>query len=113
MIFAPSLLAKLFPISRATVSPEILWVFPTAVGMFAIGWFLVGAALRPYNSVWYGVIAAALLYILIGAVWVVGFNMAMGIPLLAILLPETIIGGTLFWPLGVVQFLGLFGLAIG
>lgn len=112
MILSPSLLATLFPIGRATVSPEILWVFPTAVGMFAIGWLFVGATLRPYGSVWRGVVAAAVLYLLIGAVFVIGVNIAT--PLFALFRsPQTIIVGTLIWPLGVAQILGLFGLEIG
>ncbi|MEK7510038.1 MAG: hypothetical protein AAB567_00565 [Patescibacteria group bacterium] len=114
MILAPSLLATLISVGRSEVSPETLWAIPTAVGLFAAGWLLVGASLRPYGSQWRGVIAAAVLYILIGAVWVLGFNTAMGTPPLAILRsPQTIIVGALFWPLGVAQLLGLFGLDIG
>lgn len=114
LVLAPSLLTTLGPIGRHEVSPETLWAFPTAVGLFAASWLLVGATLRPYGSPWRGAAAAAIFYLLIGAVWMFGVNIAAGTPLLAILRdPQAIIAGALYWPMGTVQLLGLFGLEIG
>lgn len=111
MVLAPSLLATLVPIGRGA---QTLWAFHSAVGLFAAGWLLVGATIRPYGSLWRGSAAAAIFYLLIGAVWMFGFNIAAGTPLLAILrYPQAIIWGTLYWPAGVAQLLGWFGLEIG
>ena len=113
MVLAPLLLAMLVPIGRG--SSDTLWAIHTTVGLFAAGWLLVGATMRPSGSPWRGAAAAAIFYLLIGAVWVFGFNIAVGgIPLFTLLrAPQNMMLGALYWPLGVAQVLGLFGLQIG
>ncbi len=114
MVLVPSSLVSLVPIGRAVISPENLWAIPVSVGLYIIGWLLAGAALRPCGSAWRGIGAAGILYLLIGFLWVVSLNIVGGTPPLALLgAPANVVTGALFWPFGVAQALGLFGLEIG
>lgn len=82
------------------------------VGLFALGWVLVGAGLRPRGSARSGALLAAALYIAIGALWTTGFVLVnpwetdFSQTNLALLLGYSIF----LWPFAMAFVFGLFGL---
>lgn len=111
-VLAPSLLLTYVPAGRAP-SPATVWAAYAAVGLFAAGWVLAGAGLRPRGSAWRGAAAAALLYVMTGLLLYTGFGAATGtppLPLLRALLTPNGAGFALLWPLLVAQQLGVFDL---
>ncbi len=75
--------------------------------LFAFGWLLVGAGLRPHGSARRGALLAGLLYVLVGLAWEGVYILAnpYGDPPHPVLLVVA-----LFWPWHVAFVLGLFGL---
>ena len=111
MLVGPSLLLALSRVGPDP-RPSNAWAFPAAGAVFASGWVLVGASLRPAGSAWCGAAAAAVAYVVVGLLWVVGFNTALGTPpsrLARVPTGEDLLL-VLIWPLQVAQALGLFGL---
>ncbi len=114
MILAPTLLLSLVPVGRAVISPQTRWAIPTALGLFITGWLLAGAALRVHGSARCGAAAAAIIYLMIGVIWVIGYNTVGGVPTFVLMRsPVIMLAGALTWPYGVAGSTGLFGLDIG
>ena len=114
MVLAPVLLLVLVPSGLTDPGPKPL-VPDIAVSLFAAGWLLTGATLRPAGSVLCGLVLAALLYIGAGVAWVLAFNLHLGAPLgqlLPDLLSPTARRIILLWPLQVAQVLDIFGLGL-
>ena len=84
----------------------------TGEGLFALGWVLVGAGLRPRGSARRGALLAAALYVAVGALWTTGFVLVnpwgtdFSQTNLALLLGYSIF----LWPFAVAFVFGLFGL---
>ncbi len=82
------------------------------VGLFALGWVLVGAGLRPQGSARRGALLAAALYVAVGALWTTGFVLVnpwgtdFSQTNLALLLGYSIF----LWPFAMAFVFGLFGL---
>jgi len=94
------------------VQPQILsWLPLGGVILFAGGWVLIGAGLRPQGKAWRGMLLAVVLYTLIGIGWVVGFNISLGAGFTELAHP-TLLLIALVWPLQVTQVLGIFGLGL-
>ena len=114
MILTPTLLLSFVPVGRAVISPQTRWAIPTALGLFIAGWLLAGAALRILGSASRGAAAAALIYLMIGFIWVIGYNTVGGVTTSVLIrFPANILAGALAWPYGVAGSIGLFGLDIG
>ena len=114
MMLAPALLLTLAPSGLTDPGPKPL-VPDSAIILFAAGWLLTGATLRPAGSVLSGLALAALLYVAVGVAWVLAFNLHLGAPLgqlLPDLLSPTALRIILIWPLQVAQVLGIFGLGM-
>ncbi len=83
------------------------------VGLFALGWVLVGAGLRPRGSARRGALFAASLYIAVGALWTTGFVLVnpwgtdFSQTNLALFLGYSIF----LWPFVMAFVFGLFGLS--
>ena len=82
------------------------------VALFALGWVVVGAGMRPGGSARRGAVLAAALYLALGALWTTGFVLVnpWGTDFtrtnLLLLLGYSIV----LWPFAVVFVFGLFGL---
>jgi len=114
MVLAPALLLTLVPAGLADPGPKPL-VLDIAVALFAVGWLLAGATLRPGGSVLRGLALVVFLYVAVGVAWIIGFNLHLGTPLgqlLPDLLSQTALRIILVWPLQVAQVLGIFGLGM-
>ena len=114
MALAPALLLTLVPAELGDPGPKPL-VPNIAVILFAAGWLLAGATLRPGGSALGGLTLAALLYVAVGVVWILGFNLHLGTPLEQLLpnvLSPTALRIILAWPLQVAQVFGIFGLGM-
>jgi len=109
MLAIPTWLLNFVPVSRHTISPATAWAIPAALGLFASGWLAAGASLRPNGSIWRGAVGGLAIYLVVGMLWMVAFHTATGSPLTSLVTPLVFIGAV-FWPLGVAQTLGLFGL---
>lgn len=114
MFLVPTVLLTTVPVARHTISPHTAWAAPAAAGLFALGWLMTGAALKPLGSLRRRIVAAVAVYLLTGLLVIIGVNVAMGAS------PQTIVNnagniliGTLFWPLAIAQAMGLFGLRLG
>lgn len=92
--------------------PIVSGVSVVALVPLVAGWLLVGSGLRPRGSPARGTLLAAIVYLLIGIVWVVGFNLRIGTPPVALASPWSAFLA-LIWPLQVAQVLGWFGLSLG
>lgn len=81
------------------------------VTLFALGWAGLGAGLRPSGSAARGLLFAVALYVLVGLVWVVAFNVGfLATPVTGILRdPLSVLLIAAMWPLNVAQAFGLFG----
>lgn len=112
MVPVPALLLLIVPVSRATISPATAWAIPMALAVFALGWIAVGASLRPNGSVWRGAVAGLITYLFVGMFWMLALGTATGTPPVNLIGPTGLVG-MLFWPLGIAQTLGLFGLQMG
>ena len=94
------------------LAPALLFTLPlAAVGLFLLGWLVVGAGLRVGGSPWRGAVAAGVLYVVIGVVWVFAFNAQLGADLPAMITDPSWVLLSLIWPMQVAQATGLFGLA--
>src|SRR5207249_733753 len=69
MLVGPSLLLVLSRVGPDP-RPSNAWAFPAAGAVFAAGWVLVGASLRPAGSAGRGAAAAAVAYVVVGLLWV-------------------------------------------
>ncbi len=82
------------------------------VGLFALGWVLVGTGLRPWGSARRGALLAAALYVAVGALWTTGFVLVNPWDTdftqtnLVLLLGYSIF----LWPFAMAFVFGLFGL---
>ncbi len=93
------------------IQPQISsWLPLGGVGLFIAGWMFVGAGLGPQAKAWRGIILAAIMYILIGIIWITAFNVGLGAKLDEVLLEPNFLLVALVWPLQVAQALGIFGL---
>jgi hypothetical protein len=77
--------------------------------VFGLGWLLVSAALVPEGNWLLGIGAGALVYLLIGLVWLTLFNTYLGTSPLALVTPVALLVA-LLWPLQLAQAFGWFGL---
>lgn len=119
MVCGPTLLWLAHPrIIRHAGGPGLApsWVLfdlPLAgVVLFAIGWMLAGAALRPRGQVWRGLLLVVIAYLVVGLAWVVIFNASLGTPPLVALREPGALFATLAWPLQVAQMLGWLNLGL-
>ncbi|MDO9066231.1 MAG: hypothetical protein Q7U96_04010, partial [Chloroflexota bacterium] len=107
-------LLYLIRLASSTV-PWILVTMPiAATAVFAGGWLLAGMGLRPRGSMLRGASLAALLYVFVGAMWVVTFNVGiLGNSATDLAQqPVGLVMLVLMWPLQIAQVLGFFGLAL-
>lgn len=113
MVTGAMLFSALARWSARQLSPLVgnLAIF-AGVGLFALGWVLVGAGLRPWGSAWRGALLAAFLYVAVGALWTAGFVLVNPWDTdftqtnLALLLGYSIF----LWPFAMAFVFGLFGL---
>jgi len=89
------------------------WLPLLGTALIASGWVLGGGALRPRGSAVRGAVLAAVLYVILGLVWVIAYNAALGVPLARVVTDPYVVLIVLAWPLQIAQVLGLFGLTIG
>ena len=101
--------ALLLPGSAIPILAGLSVAFPLPL---AAGWLLAGAGLRPRGSARRGTLLAGTAYLLVGMLWVVGFNLRIGTPPVALFSPWLVFLG-LIWPLQIAQVFGWFGLSLG
>lgn len=94
-------------------APPWIWAELPWIGslVFAAGWMLVGAAMRPGGSASRGLALAGILYVVVGLLWTFALQLTFGRPLAAILGNADLLLFGLQWPLQVAQVTGLFGLS--
>lgn len=92
---------------------SILSILPVLfVGFFALGWVLTATALRFQGTLWRGALLGITSYILIGILWVIGFNVALGVSVLDIVREPSSLPLALLWPFQMAQVFGLFSLSL-
>jgi hypothetical protein len=97
---------------RFTPAWALVWLPIGGVLLFAAGWLLIGAALRPRGDARRGMVLAGILYIAIGFAWLVLFNAGLSGRFVLDVLNPTALQIALIWPFQVAQVLGLFGLTM-
>ena len=76
------------------------------VGLFALGWLLLGAGLWPRRGIWPGLLYAATLYGLTGLVWVTIHDIGLeGRSVVSVMSPAGL-PVALAWPFDVAQWIG-------
>jgi hypothetical protein len=100
---------------RAIGPSAPVWVWtdlpPLGAVVFAAGWILLGAALRPRGSAARGALPAALLYVACGFLWTFGVQIAFGRSIASIITNRDLLVFGLEWPVQIAQTLGLFGMS--
>ena len=101
------------PILGSIEPYQTLWL---PIGMnilFALGWVLTGATFRPRKSYSRGALLAAITYLIGGLIWVFSFSIVIGESTEKILTQDLfgLILVSIFWPIHMAAWLGLFGLS--